>query len=166
MRLALLLLLVLAAAGTARSQPFEAGWRIVEPCAEFSVTQAAPDEGDDPSQLIIVAGESVLAAERVGDGVLVYEAHGRISVIRPETCLTTAPQGRPARLLEDVQLMDRTLTQGSVIWVTGLDAGQDVVNVLVDGGEHLNVPTRKVEFLRNAYFAQPSHRPGWQSVRR
>lgn len=166
MRLALLCTLLLGISGSAAGQDFEAGWRIVESCAEFNITQGAPGEDVGGQDLSIVAGESVLASDRTADGILVYEAHGRVSVMRPEPCLVPAPAGRPARLIEDVQLLDRTLTVGSVIWVTGLDAGQDVVNVLVNGGERLNLPTRKVEFLRRSYFAQPNARPGWQSVRR
>ena len=150
MRLALATLVALVSL-SASAQGFAPGWYVVEPSAEFLVLQpSAQDPEGQP--MWIVAGEAVFCHDRSGDTTFCFEQHGRMSALRGAGALTpAAPGGKPGYVTQAVQLLDRTLPAGMVLWVTGLDAAAGAATVQLPGGRAERVPVAAVAILSNAY---------------
>lgn len=149
MRFILPITLFCCLASTASAQAFEAGWYIVNPSAEFVVVQRAPNEPN--GQLWIAAGEAVLCYDKTSSTYLCFEQHGRMSAIRGHEPLSpVAAAGKPGHVVQDIQLMDRRLPSGMVVWVVDLDAGAGVATVQLDGRTE-EVPASSVAMLPGLY---------------
>ena len=135
----------------ASAQAFSPGWYVVEAAAEFVVLQpSAQDPEGQP--MWIAAGEALVCYDRSGDTTFCFEQHGRMSALRGAGALTpAAPGGKPGYVTRPVQLLDRTLPAGMVLWITGLDAAAGAATVQLASGRSERLPADSVTILSNAY---------------
>ncbi len=134
---------------SALAQEFDPGWYVVEPDAEFLVLQRSAQDPEG-GELWIAAGEALVCHDESGGTAFCFEQHGRMSAVRGG--LTSAARGgKPGSVVEDIALLDRTLTRGMVLWVVSIDASSGTATVQLDGGRVERVPASSVTILSNAY---------------
>ena len=108
----------------------------------------------------VMASEALVCYDRSGDTTFCFEQHGRLSAIRGAGALTPALHGgKPGSVVVPIQLLDRTLIPGMVLWIQSLDAAEGVATVQLAGGRTERVPSASVAILSNAYRNALAGRP-------